>query len=114
MSEIDYIYHKLNEFHQKTMESPTRIILGRETYIRFLKESKDNFFLRPTWNSSKYGDIMGMTISLSKRPNYVRIMPAKLKYRFLRKSKKDYRIYSQMTEGLIVIHPDSYVSIHYS
>lgn len=73
------IFKRLHEFQSKTAENPTRIILGRETYDSLLNE-RDLFVYEGLGVLSRYGQVMGLRITVSKRRNYIRILPAKLKY----------------------------------
>ena len=91
MSQINYIIYKLKEFESKNLEKPTRIILGRETYYSFIKDARSMTHMFCSC-LTPHGEVFGLRISLSKRPNYVRIMPAKLKYRFLKRFYKKYTI----------------------
>lgn len=94
MSQLDYIYWKLNEYRQTHIDEAKRVVLGHKTWQR-IKDEVINMGITVVNNIAPHikikNSIIGLEVSLSKRPNYVRILPAKMKYmrkgNFLRKTK---------------------------
>jgi len=86
MSIIDHIHDKICQFKQKTLEIPTRIILGREDYNEVRKKAVFGTFISCPISSSAHEEILGLKITVSRRNHYIRILPKKMKYNYLKRS----------------------------
>ncbi len=80
MTVLKAIIWKIYEFEKKSWgDKPKRIILGWEDYKDFITSQDCTIFQRPVKNEEgEY--IMGMKVTKSKRPRFIRILPEKMKY----------------------------------
>lgn len=88
-TQIDYIHYKIKEFVENHSDEPKRLILGRNTYYGLINLMAPYAIYPTNLRCGRYGQFHGLEISLSKRENYVRVLPQKMKYN-RRYSRQDY------------------------